>query len=131
MKKFFAALFAVFPQALARLYTTDPVVIAMTALLLPIAAVFQVFDGLQVVCAGALRGNDYEAELIRRMAEETGAEAISVAASVREAIRRRGAKCVGVVTPYVDSLNDKIRESLDGDPGWYQQPPGTSVIKVT
>jgi maleate isomerase len=65
--------------------------------------------------AGALRGNDYEAELIRRLSEETGAEAISVAASVREAIRRRGAKRVGVVTPYVDSLNDKVRESLEAD----------------
>lgn len=65
--------------------------------------------------AGALRGNEYEAELVRRMARETGAEAISVAASVREAIRRRGARRVGVVTPYVESLNDKIRESLESD----------------
>jgi maleate isomerase len=65
--------------------------------------------------AGALRGNDYEAELIRRMAEETSAAAISVAASVREAIRRRGARRVGVVTPYVESLNEKIRESLEAD----------------
>jgi maleate isomerase len=65
--------------------------------------------------AGALRGNDYEAELVRRIAGETGAEAISVAASVRAAIRRRGARRVGVVTPYVDSLNEKIRESLEAD----------------
>jgi maleate isomerase len=65
--------------------------------------------------AGALRGNEYEAALVRRMAEETGADAISVAASVRQAIRRRGAKRVGVVTPYVDSLNEKIRESLEAD----------------
>jgi maleate isomerase len=65
--------------------------------------------------AGALRGNDYEAELVRRIAEETGAEAISVAASVREAVRRRDAKRVGVITPYVDSLNEKIQESLEAD----------------
>jgi len=65
--------------------------------------------------AGALRGHDYEAQLIRRMADTTGAEAISVAASVRQAIRRRGAARVGVVTPYVDSLNDKIRASLEAD----------------
>jgi maleate isomerase len=65
--------------------------------------------------AGALRGNEYEAELVRRMAGETGAEAISVAASVRAAIRRRGARRVGVITPYVESLNDKIRESLEAD----------------
>ena len=65
--------------------------------------------------AGALRGNAYEAELIERIAAETGAEAVSVAASVREAIRRRGARRVGVVTPYVESLNEKIRESLEAD----------------
>jgi maleate isomerase len=65
--------------------------------------------------AGALRGNAYEAELIQRMAAETGAEAISVAAAVRGAIRRRGAKRVGVVTPYVESLNEKIRVSLEDD----------------
>jgi MATE family multidrug resistance protein len=52
----FAALFAAFPEALARLYTRDPAVIAMTAALLPIAAVFQVFDGVQVVAVGVLRG---------------------------------------------------------------------------
>lgn len=52
----FAVLFGVFPEPLARLYTKDAAVIAMTALLLPIAAVFQVFDGLQVVGAGVLRG---------------------------------------------------------------------------
>lgn len=65
--------------------------------------------------AGALRGNEYEAGLIERMAAETGAEAVSVAASVRAAIRRRGARRVGVVTPYVESLNEKIRESLEDD----------------
>jgi MATE family multidrug resistance protein len=52
----FAALFAAFPEALARLYTPDAAVIAMAAALLPIAAVFQVFDGIQVVAAGVMRG---------------------------------------------------------------------------
>ena len=52
----FAAIFGIFPGALARLYTRDPGVIAMAAALLPIAAVFQVFDGVQVVGAGVLRG---------------------------------------------------------------------------
>jgi maleate isomerase len=65
--------------------------------------------------AGALRGNEYEAELVGRLAGETGAEAISVAASVRAAIRRRGARRVGVITPYVDSLNEKIHQSLEAD----------------
>jgi len=52
----FAALFTFLPEPLARLYTRDPAVIAMTAMLLPIAAVFQVCDGLQVVSSGVLRG---------------------------------------------------------------------------
>lgn len=65
--------------------------------------------------AGALRGNAYEAQLIGRIAEQTGAETFSVAASVRRAITRREARRVGVITPYVDRLNDKIRESLQDD----------------
>jgi MATE family multidrug resistance protein len=52
----FALLFATLPGPLGRLYTRDPAVLAVAALLLPIAAVFQVFDGLQVVGAGVLRG---------------------------------------------------------------------------
>jgi maleate isomerase len=65
--------------------------------------------------AGALRGNAYEAELVSRIAAETGAETVSVAASVRRAIKARQACRVGVVTPYVDELNEKIRESLEAD----------------
>lgn len=53
----FAAVFAAFPGSLARLYTQDPAVIAVAASLLPIAAVFQVFDGTQVVGSGILRGS--------------------------------------------------------------------------
>jgi len=44
------------PGALARLYTTDAAVLALAASLIPIAGVFQVFDGLQVVSLGVLRG---------------------------------------------------------------------------
>ncbi len=64
---------------------------------------------------GALRGNAYEAELIERIAAATAAETVSVAAAVRRAILSRGARRVGVITPYVDSLNEKIRESLESD----------------
>jgi maleate isomerase len=65
--------------------------------------------------AGALRGNQYEAALIERIAAETGARTFSVASCVRSAIRAAGARRVGVITPYVDSLNGKIRESLEAD----------------
>lgn len=51
-----ASAFALAPHALARLYTDLPAVIALAATLLPVAALFQVFDGLQVVGAGVLRG---------------------------------------------------------------------------
>ncbi len=51
-----ALLLAGAPRMLAGLYTTDPAVLALAVLLLPIAGVFQVFDGLQVVSIGLLRG---------------------------------------------------------------------------
>jgi MATE family multidrug resistance protein len=44
------------PAFLAALYTNDPAVLALTAALIPIAGVFQVFDGTQVVAMGTLRG---------------------------------------------------------------------------
>ncbi|MEL6345552.1 MAG: MATE family efflux transporter [Myxococcota bacterium] len=42
--------------ALTRAYTDDAGVIEIAVLLLPIAAAFQLFDGIQAVCAGVLRG---------------------------------------------------------------------------
>jgi maleate isomerase len=65
--------------------------------------------------AGALRGNDYEAHLIDRISRETGAPTVSVASAVRAAITAQGARRVGIVTPYIEALNDKIRESLEAD----------------
>ncbi len=50
------ALFIAVPELLASLYTGDAMVLAMAALLLPLAGLFQVFDGLQVVAIGLLRG---------------------------------------------------------------------------
>ncbi len=63
--------------------------------------------------AGALRGNEYDAEFCRRIEAETGIEAISVIAAVASSIRRRGARRIGVVTPYIRALNDKIAASLE------------------
>lgn len=45
-----------FPQAIARIYSPDAQVVRIGAALLMVAAVFQLFDGLQVVTTGALRG---------------------------------------------------------------------------
>ncbi|MFO7286195.1 MAG: MATE family efflux transporter [Gammaproteobacteria bacterium] len=50
------ALFIGLPEPLARLYTDERDVLALAAILLPIAGVFQIFDGLQVVAVGLLRG---------------------------------------------------------------------------
>jgi len=51
-----ALVFLGLPRALAGLYTGDPGVVAVAAALIPLAGVFQVFDGLQVVAGGILRG---------------------------------------------------------------------------
>jgi len=52
----FAAAFALVPHPLAALFTIDPQVIAAAVRLLPLAALFQVFDGTQEVSTGILRG---------------------------------------------------------------------------
>ena len=44
------------PGLLASLYSDDPTVLIIAASLIPIAGVFQVFDGIQVVGVGVLRG---------------------------------------------------------------------------
>jgi maleate isomerase len=67
--------------------------------------------------AGALRGIEYDRELCERIAADAGADVLSVISSVREAIRSRGARRIGVITPYVESLNEKIRASLEADEG--------------
>ena len=51
-----AAVMLAIPALLAGLYTTDAGVAALAASLIPIAGVFQVFDGIQVVSIGILRG---------------------------------------------------------------------------
>lgn len=51
-----AIMFLSVPDLLAAIYTSDAGVLAVAVVLIPIAGVFQVFDGLQVVAAGVLRG---------------------------------------------------------------------------
>jgi MATE family multidrug resistance protein len=43
-------------KMLARVFSADPTVIQIGSSLLLVAAAFQLFDGLQIVCTGALRG---------------------------------------------------------------------------
>jgi len=51
-----AVAFVVLPGPLIRTFTSDPGVIRIGVSLLAVAAFFQLFDGLQVVATGALRG---------------------------------------------------------------------------
>lgn len=51
-----AAVFVAAPRAVLRVFTDVPEVIATGVTLLAVAAAFQLFDGLQVVATGALRG---------------------------------------------------------------------------
>ncbi|MDE3150964.1 MAG: MATE family efflux transporter [Gemmatimonadota bacterium] len=51
-----ALLFLSAPGWLAGLFTKDATVVGIASLLIPVAGVFQVFDGAQAVAAGVLRG---------------------------------------------------------------------------
>jgi MATE family, multidrug efflux pump len=51
-----AATFLLIPRALIGAFTTDPSVLAIGASLLFVAALFQLFDGVQAVSTGTLRG---------------------------------------------------------------------------
>jgi len=53
---FTALAFLFFPGPLARVYSGDLEVLALAVALIPLAGIFQVFDGLQVVASGVLRG---------------------------------------------------------------------------
>ncbi|MDA8311524.1 MAG: aspartate/glutamate racemase family protein [Actinomycetota bacterium] len=65
--------------------------------------------------AGALRGNDYDAELCRRISDVTGAPTVSTIQAVRHAVLAAGSERVAVITPYIDELNVRIRASLEAD----------------
>jgi MATE family multidrug resistance protein len=51
-----AVLFLSFPELFARVYSGEAPVVALAVTLIPLAGIFQVFDGLQVVSSGILRG---------------------------------------------------------------------------
>ncbi|MEZ5367291.1 MAG: MATE family efflux transporter [Bryobacterales bacterium] len=53
---FAGLVFLLFPEAIVRLFSSDEAVIVVGVRLLYIAALFQLFDGFQVVATGALRG---------------------------------------------------------------------------
>lgn len=63
-----AAIFRLVPGPFAHAYTSVPEVVAVAVTLIPIAGLFQVFDGVQVVSAGVLRGaGDTHAAMISNL----------------------------------------------------------------
>ncbi len=72
--------------------------------------------------AGALRGNAFDTELCDRIRETTGARTVSTIQAVRAAIEASGAARIGVITPYIDDLNEKIRTSIEAD--------GVQVVRI-
>lgn len=87
-----------FPRALKDLTTVEPHAIVFGC-----------------TSAGALRGNAYDEELCRRISATARCPAISTVASVRGALKQRGIQRVAVITPYVESLNQRIQKSLEDD----------------
>jgi len=65
--------------------------------------------------AGALRGNDFDADLCRRISEATGSPTVSVIDSVRRELKATHAKAIAVLTPYVEELNKRIKTSVEAD----------------
>ena len=64
-----ALLFLAAPRLLASIFTSEAAVIAIAGVLIPVAGVFQIFDGAQAVGAGVLRGlGDTRAPLIGMIA---------------------------------------------------------------
>jgi MATE family multidrug resistance protein len=64
-----ALLFLGMPRLLASIFTSETGVIAIAGVLIPVAGVFQIFDGAQAVGAGVLRGlGDTRAPLIGMIA---------------------------------------------------------------
>ena len=86
-----------FPRALRDIATAQPDVI-----------VFGCTSG------GALRGNDYDDGIVKRIEREAGCPGVSVIKSVREALRAHGRR-VFLVTPYIDEVTERVAASLRDD----------------
>lgn len=65
--------------------------------------------------AGALRGNEYDAEICGNIEKVAGCKSVSVISSARAALERLNLKKIGVCTPYVEELNKRIKASFEAD----------------
>jgi len=85
------------PQAVADIASARPEVVAFAC-----------------TSTGALLGRDGEAALIDRLRDRCQCPVVSTNDAVGRSIERRSARRVAVVTPYVDELNQRIRDGLEG-----------------
>lgn len=63
--------------------------------------------------AGVLRGALYQKELMMQISQSTGAPTVGVMDAVKDNLHREGVKRLVVATPYLESLNEPIRVSLE------------------
>ncbi len=94
-----------FPKALYDLATVEPDVIVFGC-----------------TSAGALRGNEYDAELCRTIERVGKGKSVSVIQSVRKHAMELGLQRLLVLTPYIKDLNDRIASSLKAQ--------GTEVVGI-
>jgi maleate isomerase len=81
--------------------------------------------------AGALRGNEYEEQLIAEIGKVAGTPVVSVNKSVRQTLQGVGAKRLVVVTPYIEKLNVRIRASLENEGMEVLNIQGLGIIENT
>jgi len=65
--------------------------------------------------SGVLRGKEYDRELCERIARTTCAVPISVVAAVNQSLKESKAARVAVVTPHTDTVNQRIKASLEAE----------------
>jgi maleate isomerase len=108
----------------ARMYLPDPVTTAGELRLLDEFAVpaAQDLSGIEpsvavfgCTSAGPLRGAAGELRLREELAEIMGAPVVGVLTAAVEALRRRGAARISILTPYTEELNLAIERTLAGD----------------
>lgn len=84
------------PQAIADITSIRPQVVAFAC-----------------TSAGAVLGAEGEAQLIKEIAELTGAAVVSTNDAVGKSIERHNPRSIAVITPYVDELNAHIQSGLE------------------
>lgn len=108
----------------ARMYLPDPVTTAGEIRLLDEFAIPAARDlaGVQpsvavfgCTSAGPLRGAAGERQLREELGEIMGAPVVGVLTAAVQALRRRGAARISVLTPYTEELNPAIERTLAGD----------------